>query len=335
MQTLQWHPIAEVLKIVYQEQNILEFFDNDEKYLKHAFSVTEKLWTGQFNRVDDLKIVMISESPLFGNLENYIYNADTPPSAFFHFNDLEVFLHTGQTIEKPEEAYKQKQIMLDLFCKNGFLILDIFPFALNPKHTKLNYRNMSSDLYLQLLETTTKHYLMPKLELCLNKVNKDIFFLYRYKRLFDKTENHFEKILDRLLCKSKKYKIDAINSTNMSLDRKKLKKILDNMPNNKTANYFSKFIYGEFGLAKTYWLFGVLARLVAFIIIAQAEEHSTKGIITTTYVVYAITWLVAMFNAARLYKGSKIWTVLAFFMIFVWLFDIFLLALVANDFLTD
>ena len=59
MQTLQWHPIAEVLKIVYQEQNILEFFDNDEKYLKHAFSVTEKLWTGQFNRVDDLKIVMI------------------------------------------------------------------------------------------------------------------------------------------------------------------------------------------------------------------------------------------------------------------------------------
>lgn len=226
MQTIQWLPIAEILKNIYQEQNILEFFNNDEKYLKNAFFVTEKLWMDQFNRIDNVEFVMISESPLFGDNKSYIYNPNTPFTAFFHFNDLEAF-SKGKTTKKTSEVYMKKQIMFDLFCKNGFLILDIFPFSLNPKHTKLNYRNISNNLYLQLLETTTEHYLMPKLKLCLNKANKCIYFLYRYQGLFNVTENHFEKILDKLSPKDKKYKIYTINGTNMSLNRNKLKKLLD------------------------------------------------------------------------------------------------------------
>lgn len=109
------------------------------------------------------------------------------------------------------------------------------------------------------------------------------------------------------------------------------------MINNKVANYFSKFIHGNFGLAKTYWLFGVFARLVVFIIITKSGDYSAKlsGVIIVTYIAYSIIWLLAMFNAARLYKGLKIWSVLAFIMIFVWLFDIFILAFVAIDFLKN
>ena len=224
MINIQWQPISKVLKEVYQEQNIIEYFEEDESYLKNAFEITEKLWEEQFNKIDKLKIIMISESPLFGDIQRYIYNPNTPPSVFFHFKDLEAFLDHGQTINKPNTVQEQKNIMFEYFCKNGFITLDIFPFALNPNHTKIHYRKMSKKLYHQLLKITTETYLIPKLKLCLDKSNEHTHFVYRYKRLFDKTENHFEEILNQI--SSKEYKIDTINGTNMSLDRDKLKRLL-------------------------------------------------------------------------------------------------------------
>ena len=171
MTNIKWQPISNLLKEVYQEQNILYHFKKDESYLKNAFEITEKLWEEQFNKIDKLKIIMISESPLFGDIQRYI-----------------------------------------------------FPFALNPNHTKLHYRKISKKLYHQLLKITTENYLIPKLKLCLYKSDEHTHYVYRYKRLFEKTENHFEEILNQI--SSKKYKIDTINSTNMSLDRDKLKRLL-------------------------------------------------------------------------------------------------------------
>ena len=67
---------------------------------------------------------------------------------------------------------------------------------------------------------------MPKLKLCLAKSNEHTHYVYRYKRLFDKTENHFENVLNNISSKDIKYKIDTINGTNMSLDRNKLRALL-------------------------------------------------------------------------------------------------------------
>ena len=223
---IKWQPISRLLKEVYQEQNIIEYFEEDEFYLKNAFEITESFWKEQFNKIDKLKIIMISESPLFGDIQRYIYNPNTPTSVFFHFKDLEAFLENEQTINKPQTIQEQKNIMFEYFYKNGFITLDIFPFALNPNNTRIHYRKMSKKLYHQLLKITTETYLMPKLELCLKKSNKNTHYLYRYKRLFDKTENHFEKILNQISKNEIKYKIDTINGTNMSLDRNKLKKLV-------------------------------------------------------------------------------------------------------------
>jgi len=224
MINIKWQPISKLLKEIYQEQNIIEHFKENESYLKNAFEITEKLWEEQFNKIDKLKIIMISESPLFGDIQRYIYNPNTPTSVFFHFKDLEAFLEDGQALIKPTSTVEQKNMMFEYFYKNGFITLDIFPFALNPNHTKIYYRNMSKKLYHQLLKITTENYLIPKLKLCLYKSDEHTHYVYRYKRLFDKTENHFEKILNQI--SSKKYKIDTINSTNMSLDRDKLKRLL-------------------------------------------------------------------------------------------------------------
>ena len=226
MKNIQWQPISNSLREIYQEQNILHHFEEDESYLKNAFEVTEELWEEQFNKIDKLKIIMISESSLFGDIQRYIYNPNTPTSVFFHFKDLEAFLEDGQTIKKPKIVQEQKSIMFEYFHENGFITLDIFPFALNPKHTKINYRKMSKKLYHQLLKVTTENYLMPKLKLCLAKSNEHTHYVYRYKRLFDKTENHFENVLNNISSKDIKYKIDTINGTNMSLDRNKLRALL-------------------------------------------------------------------------------------------------------------
>lgn len=221
---IQWKPISNSLKEVYEEQNITEHFEEDESYLKNAFEITEKLWEKQFSKIDTLKIIMLSESPLFGDIQRYIYNPNTPASVFFYFKDLEAFLEDGQTITRPQTIQEQKNMMYEYFYKSGFIILDIFPFALNPKHTKIHYREMSKKLYHQLLKITTENYLIPKLKLCLDKSNEHTHYLYRYQRLFNKTENHFEIILNQV--SPKKYKIDTINGTNMSLDRDKLKRLL-------------------------------------------------------------------------------------------------------------
>ncbi len=41
-QMVEWQPIAQLLKEVYQEQNIIEFFEEDEAYLKSAFFYNRK-----------------------------------------------------------------------------------------------------------------------------------------------------------------------------------------------------------------------------------------------------------------------------------------------------
>jgi len=225
MTTIKWKAISNVLKKVYQEQQIVEYFEKDEMYLKNAFEITEKLWEEQFKSIDKLKIIMISESPLFGIQQKYIYNPNTPTSVFFHFKDLEAFLNEGQQIKIPQTTQEKKKIMFEYFCRHGFITLDIFPFALNPNHTKIHYRKMSKKLYQQLLEITTENYLIPKLKLCLNKSNEHTHYLYRYKRLFEKTENHFEKVLNKIA--PKPYKLETINGTNMSLNRDKLKNLLN------------------------------------------------------------------------------------------------------------
>ena len=224
MINIQWQPISNLLKKVYQEENIIEYFEKDESYLKNSFEITESMWLEQFNKIDKLKIIMISEAPLFGDIQRYIYNVNTPPSVFFYFNDLEVFLDNNQKLPKPKTTQEKKRIMFEYFYKNGFITLDIFPFALNPKHTKTHYRNMSKELYHKLLKISTDIYLIPKIRLCLEKSDKDTRIVYRYKRLYNKTENHFESILNQI--SSVEYNIDTINSNNMSLDRDKLKRLL-------------------------------------------------------------------------------------------------------------
>ncbi len=222
--TIKWQPISKALHDIYEEQNILSHFEHDEYYLKQAFEFTEKLWHEQFEKIDILKTIMISEAPLFGDKQTYIYNINAKPSAFFHFNDLEAFPTYHEIVQNPRKPVEKKKTILDHFIKNGFLILDIFPFALNPNITKINYRRVNHIIYNKLLNKTKKCYLEPKIEMCLKKSKDTTLFLYRYQKLFGLTENYFEHVLNSV--SPIRYTIDTINGTNMSLDRDRLKSLL-------------------------------------------------------------------------------------------------------------
>ena len=222
--TTPWQPISDVLKQIYKEQKISRHFMKDEAYLKEAYEFTEKLWEIQLEKTEKLNAIMISESPLFGEIKRYIYNPHTAPSVFFYFKDLEALLDDGEELVRPRTTVEQKQMMFEKFQQKGFITLDIFPFALNPSHTAINYQKMSKNLYHQLLEVTTENYLIPKLTRCLERSHQKTHFVYRYKRLYDKTEHHFESVLNQLSPIA--YKIDTVHK-NMSLDREKLRRLVN------------------------------------------------------------------------------------------------------------
>lgn len=217
---MTWSDIEFDLKRIYQKYNLLHIYDNDKKYLEDSFHKIESMWMTEYNKLNSINIILISESPLFGKEENYIYNTNTPPSSFFRFNDIKFLPNFVQFKQTPNTNEEKKEIMINQFIKSGVIVLDIFPFPLNKKDTIINYQNMSKKFYNDILDYTKDSYLIPKLKLCLDKTHNNSYFLYRYKRLYDKTDNHLENVLKEI--GRDNYKIDTIHSNNIPIDRNKL-----------------------------------------------------------------------------------------------------------------
>lgn len=216
---MNWINIESNLKSLYQKYHLMNGFQSDRDYLKSSFEKIETMWLDTYNQIDTINIIMISESPLFGKNETYIYNKNTKPTSFFRFNDMK-YLPNYEEVTQPISIYETKEIMINQFIKSGFITLDIFPFPLNEKDTTINYRNMSKKLYSDILNFTKESYLKPKLGLILKKTNSNSYFLYRYKRLYDKTDSHLEMVLKEI--GSNNYNVDTIHSNNIPIDREKL-----------------------------------------------------------------------------------------------------------------
>lgn len=91
-----------------------------------------------------------------------------------------------------------------------------------------------------------------------------------------------------------------------------IKRIGDLEPNTEATAFYGKFINGDFGLAKTFWLFGFL--LNAMVVIAMRVLSVTGTLeyaVVAGLTAYKCALLVAILNAARRFRGSKIWSVLA------------------------
>lgn len=218
---VEWKDI-EVSIIEFYKEIQLEVAPTELKYLKNAFLFTEALWEKQFEKMDNIKYVMISEAPLFGVSENYFYNPSTRFSSFFYFKDIEVF-----DIAYTNEDYNNKEFVLDILNEKGFLIMDVFPFALNQNDTQINYNSIKHKQYQKLFQIVIQSYLHKKLTIIKKKCSNETVFVYRYKRLKEKLSGLLENELNKLNLIKKGDNLDTLNN-NMSLDKEKLRRIIVN-----------------------------------------------------------------------------------------------------------
>jgi len=216
---INWNEIETAIIDYYKEIN-LEITSNELNYLKNAFEFIEKLWEEQFKKIKEIKYIMISEAPLFGKEQKYFYNPNSKFSSFFYFTNIEAF-----DIQYTKQDYNNKKFILDILNEKGFLILDLFPFALNKVDTQINYNSVNHKEYQKLFQINLNSYLIKKLNLVKTKCDENTTIFYRYKRLKKKLGGVLETELEKLNLIKEREDLDCVNN-NMSLDKEKLNRIV-------------------------------------------------------------------------------------------------------------
>ncbi|WP_020183137.1 hypothetical protein [Methylotenera sp. 1P/1] len=94
--------------------------------------------------------------------------------------------------------------------------------------------------------------------------------------------------------------------------------------------FFRDFISGRLGLPITFWLYGVLIALTLDFLTSKATTLWQVVLIVTITLVHLVLIVVAVWNASKLYLGSRYWKWLARLVViinvFKWLWHLPLLA---------
>ena len=170
--------------------------------------------------------MLLSEAPLFGTNETYFYNPDSHFTSFFHFNDAMAVL--GESFADGHQFLDdraKKEFLHAELANAGVIILDIFPFALNPRHTLITYRNLSAKEYETLFLRTSDLYFKPKLTKLMG--DRIPHFAFRYQRVAKRLERQVTEAVNMVIGKTSGFvgrvTIDKVCGTNMTLDREKLR----------------------------------------------------------------------------------------------------------------
>ena len=168
---------------------------------------------------------MIAEAPLYGDNKSYFCNQEADFTPFFWFNDIEAFLEEG--IEQNyQTTVEKKQYVFEILKRKGFIIIDLFPFALNDNDTHINYRSLTNSKYLSLLEKSYIGHLKPTLQWIKDKAHSQIRFFFRYSRVQNMVGDFVsDKLFENCLIK-RTDEIKNISSGNHPLNRNLLAEIV-------------------------------------------------------------------------------------------------------------
>lgn len=75
--------------------------------------------------------------------------------------------------------------------------------------------------------------------------------------------------------------------------------------------FFAKLANGDFGLAKTYWFYGVLVGIGFNIITNLITSLGGLCVLFILYILYEIPVMIGVWRAANKYQGPKFWAVCA------------------------
>ena len=227
--------LIQLIKNVYDSHNLQEhFLKKDRSYLINAHFDIERIWQENFEKIEQVKYVILSEAPLWGESNSYIYNFSTSFTQFFYENDL-YFALNQELINNSQESLSQKK---EMFFKTlndlGILILDVSPYALNSK-TAINYSRSDVDTlklnpqeYRNLLCLSFQYYLIEKLKTVKEKINLNttINIIYRYSRLYNLHQN-VEPYLNNAFGENN-FRVNYIGQRGGGINRNMFRNILQN-----------------------------------------------------------------------------------------------------------
>lgn len=199
-------------------------FANDSIYLESAFNEIDDLWTENFEKIDKVNYLMLAEAPLWGLDKNYIYNSKTNNSQFFFRSDLEEILNIN---------IQEKNEFIETCNEIGLLVVDISPFPLNTKDTRINYgknvdgsKKLTKKAYRELVRRTIPTYFEKKMNLVSQKQSSKIKVFFRYTRVKKAFHDLIsDKLIEKGLIRSQE-DIGIISQKGGGIDRMKLKKIM-------------------------------------------------------------------------------------------------------------
>jgi hypothetical protein len=185
------------------------------EYLKGAFVATERMWAENFAKIATVKFVMLGEAPQFGPGARYFYNVNAPFSAFLHFKDANAILGDGFARGRADKRFLHAEL-----ARAGFIIMDLFPFALNENDTpSIYWSKMSDSLHRELFQRTAPVYFDRKRDLVLQRGSP--LFLFRYQR----QHRILGDLVNAELSKRQIGPSECVGGSNMPLDRKKLQQV--------------------------------------------------------------------------------------------------------------
>ena len=186
--------LIQLIKNVYDSHDLQEhFLKKDRSYLINAYFDIEQIWQGNFEKIEQVKYVILSEAPLWGVNNSFIYNFSTSFTQFFYENDLLFALNQDLIHDSQESISVKKERFINTLNDLGIVIIDVSPYALNST-TAINYsRNdvdtlkLNPEEYRNLLSLSFEYYLSEKLQVVKEKINPNtaLNIIYRYSRLYN------------------------------------------------------------------------------------------------------------------------------------------------------
>jgi hypothetical protein len=95
------------------------------------------------------------------------------------------------------------------------------------------------------------------------------------------------------------------------LDANQEKRIEPQINADSQKGFLGNLISGNFGLAKTYWVYGVLGAVIVSIFLELADFNAMYIAVLLLYFVYHIIVIIGIWRASAKYEGAKAWRVLA------------------------
>ena len=164
------------------KEPLINLFDAEEiDDLYEDYLIIEKRWEEVFKRMNFINIVIIAEAPLSG--EDYIYNPDPKKN----HNSGTQFLYKKQ-LKECLEIYKKSECSLEgkgkmeLMIELGLLVIEAYPYALNPKIHKKNFKKgLGVKNKKELFLKTSSWHFYNKIKKINPKVGPQTFYAFRYR----------------------------------------------------------------------------------------------------------------------------------------------------------